>query len=150
MDAKKFAYYGGMLMLIMGVLSMIPGLEGSVGNLPALKLDISYARFLGIFPMNMMNKLALVGFGIAGVWVSKKYNDEIYSVNFSRVCFWVMGALAVLGLFDATDTLGGYWPLFGGEAAGHAFFALCGGYAGYIERRIHHQHHKLSDVKIKR
>ena len=42
-----------------------------------------------------------------------------------------MGIAALLGLFPQTNTLFGYWPLFGGEIWAHGIFALLGGFLGH-------------------
>lgn len=123
MKTRNFALYGGILMLILGVVALIPGLEGSAASLPALKVNTSYGDFFGVFPMNIFNKLALITFGVAGIAVSRA---DLFgpSVKYAKVVFGVMGVLAVLGLIPATSTLGGYLPLFDGEVASHGIFAL--------------------------
>jgi hypothetical protein len=138
MSAKKFAYVGGIIMLIMGVTSLIPGLVGNHDSLPLLKVQASYGLFLGIFPMNILNKLALMIFGISGIAASKRNNLD-YSINYSRIVFFAMGLFSLLGIFPATNTLGGYWPLFGNEALAHGAFALMGGYCGFLLHKSHHQ-----------
>ncbi|MEK7358297.1 MAG: DUF4383 domain-containing protein [Bdellovibrionota bacterium] len=130
MGVRKFALIGGAVMLAMGVLALIPGLSSIRTSLPALNIETSYGLFLGFFPMNILNKLALILFGVTGVAASRMDSVEP-SVQFSRTVCVVMGVLAVLGVFPATDTLGGYWPLFGGEVTAHGVFAILGGYFGY-------------------
>ena len=132
MDPRKFALYGGSVMLLIGVLSLIPALAGPTDGLPALNLDTSYGTFLGMFPMNILNKLVLIGFGIAGIAAANsKFTSLPMSILFSRAVLFVMGAAAILGLIPDTSTLNGYWPLFGGEIWAHAIFAALGGYFGY-------------------
>lgn len=132
MDPRKFAMFGGILMLAMGAISLIPSMVGYSDTLPALQLNESYGLFLGYFPMNIVNKVALIVFGIAGIAAaSMKFNALPRSILFSRVVFFVMGAGAILGLFPQTQTFFGYWPLFGSEVIVHAAFALLGGYFGY-------------------
>ncbi|MBL7544490.1 MAG: DUF4383 domain-containing protein [Bdellovibrionaceae bacterium] len=129
MNARKYALWGGIAMLAMGLISMIPNLVGSTEGLPTLLIETSYGRFLNLFPMNILNKVALMAFGIWGILVSQ---DSIRamegSITFSKTVFYVMGVLAILGLIPQTNTLFGYWPLFGGEIFVHAIFALLGGY----------------------
>lgn len=127
---RKFAMIGGWVMLVMGILSLIPTLSQNTYLLPALRLENSYGLFLGFFPMNILNKLALILFGVAGIMASRT-DDVIASVKYSRIVCVAMGGLALLGLFPSTNTLFGYWPLFGGEIVGHGIFALLGGYFGY-------------------
>ena len=131
MSAKKFALYGGIIMFTMGLVAIIPGLEGSKEGLPELKLDTSYGAFLGLFPMNIANKIALLSFGIAGIAVGR-ISDKAYSIHYARLVFFVMGAAAILGVYDSTDTLFGFWPLYGGEIIAHGLFAVLGGICGFI------------------
>jgi hypothetical protein len=132
MHPRKFAQIGGFILLTVGVIALIPALVGTTDNLPDLKLDASYGLFLGIFPMNILTKLAMIIFGLAGIGAANaEYTSLPMSIWWSRIVFFVMGALAILGLFSSTNTLGGYWPLFGSEVAVHAVFAVLGAYFGY-------------------
>ena len=128
---RKFAMIGGWVMLVMGVLSLIPALSQNNFILPALNINTSYGMFLGYFPMNIVNKAALILFGIAGIVCASREN-VIPSVKFSRVVCIVMGVLAVMGLIPSLSTLFGYAPLFRGEVLTHAIFAGLGAYYGYV------------------
>jgi hypothetical protein len=135
MHPRQFALVGGIVMLLFGALAFLPALSTPPGDagLPILNLETSYGLFLGFFPMNVINKLVLIAFGIAGIYSANKPTTSLpASINFSRWTFFVMGIAAILGLFPATNTLGGYWPLFSGEVVAHAVFALSGGYFGFV------------------
>ena len=133
MHPRRFALIGGIVMLAMGIISLIPSLKGSADSLPFLNLETSYGLFLGIFPMNIVNKVALIVFGLLGIQASNaKFTSLPMSTHYSRLVFYVMGALAILGMIPQTNTLFGYWPLFGGEVLGHAAFALFGAYFGFM------------------
>lgn len=119
-------------MLLIGIVSLIPGIEGSAVSLPALTLDTSYGLFLGLFAMNIVNKVALILFGVAGIAVaSMKFNSLPRSITWSRTVAIVMGIAAILGFIPQTNTFFGYWPLFGFEALAHAAFAIVGAYFGF-------------------
>lgn len=139
MDPRKFALYGGIIMLAMGAISLVPSYVGYSDGLPLLNLDVSYGMFLGYFPMNIVNKVALMAFGLAGIIVSNlKFNALPRSVTFSRLVFYVMGAAAILGMIHQTSTFFGYWPLFGGEVIAHAAFAVVGAYFGFaLSYKVH-------------
>ena len=64
MNAKNFALVGGIVMLVIGALSLIPAFTGLAFGLPLLKIETSYGLFLGIFPLNIVNKAILIGFGL--------------------------------------------------------------------------------------
>jgi len=67
MFTKKFARTFGLLMLGTGLFALVPGLSLYDQPLPNLNIESSYGSFLGIFPMNMVNKLVLMLMGIIGV-----------------------------------------------------------------------------------
>lgn len=141
MQVKKFAWIAGWVMLVMGVIALIPNLSGGGSELPSLNLETSYGMFLGIFPMNILNKLALIIFGASGIAVSRSARAEHQSIVYAQVVCVALGALAVLGLIPATQTLGGYWPLFNAEVAAHALISAFAGYFGFATKE-----HKLADV----
>lgn len=138
MSPKNFALFGGILMLLMGVVSLVPNMVGSTENLPPLMVQTSYGLFLGLFAMNIFNKVALIAFGLAGIWAaSARFTDLPASIHFSRWVCYLMGALAILGLIPQTNTLFGYMPLFGNVIWEHAIFAVVGGiYGFYLTARV--------------
>ena len=140
MTAKNFALYGGIIMLAIGVISLIPGLEGVMTGLPALELNTSYGLFAGLFPMNIVNKIVFAFVGLAGILVYR-INDLYAWINYSRFVFFYLGLLAILGLSSSTNTIGGYYPLFGNIVALNAVFALAGGYFGFLWYRKGSHHH---------
>ncbi len=132
MNAKNFALVGGIVMLVIGALSLIPAFTGLAFGLPILKIETSYGLFLGIFPLNIVNKAILIGFGLWGIAAA---SDPVLSlprsISFSRWVFMISVVFAVLGLFPQTNTLFGYAPLFGAAIWLHAVMALVGGIFGY-------------------
>lgn len=141
MQVKKFAWTAGWVMLVLGVIALIPNLSGGGGDLPNLNLETSYGMFLGIFPMNILNKLALIGLGVAGIAVSRSQSARHNSIIYSQVVCVTLASLAVLGLIPATQTLGGYWPLFSAEVGAHAVIAAFAGYFGFATKE-----RKMADV----
>ena len=139
MSIRRFALIGGVVMFVMGILALVPDLSQTAAYLPDLKVTSSYGLFLGLFPMNIFNKMALIAFGIAGV-LAARAESPLTSVKYSRTVAIVMGVLAVFGFIPGLNTMYGYWPLFGGEILAHGAFAVLGTYFGYavparLERR---------------
>jgi hypothetical protein len=133
MHPKRFALIGGVIMLALGVLALIPSLNQVNSSLPMLQVDTSYGLFLGYFPMNIFNKVALIVFGIAGIAAANAPTTNLpKSILFARVTFFVMGLAAILGAIPQTNTLYGYWPLFGNTIFEHGLFALVGAYFGFL------------------
>lgn len=135
MHPRQFAFVGGIFMILFGVVALIQGLSTSPADsgLPILNLESSYGLFLDFFPMNILNKLVLIAFGVAGIYCSNLPNTSLpASIRFSRWVFAVMGIATILGLIPATNTLGGYLPLFGGDIVLNAVLCLVGGYFGFV------------------
>ena len=132
MHPRRYAMIGGIVMLALGLLALIPSLSQVTSELPPLKLETGYGLFLGIFAFNIVNKLVLIVFGIAGILSARSETRSLpASINWCRSVFFVMGAGAILGMIPSTNTFFGYWPLFGREIWAHAAFALIGAYFGY-------------------
>jgi hypothetical protein len=134
MRPVKFAFWGGFVMLVMGALAFLPAfsLTPVEAGLPPLVVEASYGAFLGNFPMNIFNKLALLLFGLVGIGVSYSPARALpLSIKWSQAVFVVMGIGAILGMIPRTNTFFGYWPLFGGEVLMHGVFAALGAYFGY-------------------
>lgn len=133
MNPRRFALVGGIVMLVMGVLALMPSLSQVNDQLPPLTLNTSYGLFLGIIPMNIINKLALIVFGLAGIGATLSATRSLpRSILFSKAVAYVMGAGAILGLIPATQLFFGYWPLYGADVALHAIFAAMGAYFGFM------------------
>jgi hypothetical protein len=132
MNPRLFALIGGIIMVAMGAISLIPGMEGPREGLPILNVETSYGLFLGYFPMNVFNKVTLIVLGLAGIGAYMlKFNSLPRSILWSRVVFFVMAIAAILGIIPQTNTLYGYWPLFGGMVIANSIFAIAGAYYGY-------------------
>lgn len=155
MRPAKFAFWGGLVMLAMGMLALLPYLSDSPGvaGYPPLLVETSYGAFLSLFPMNIFNKLALIVFGLAGIAVSYSPARALpLSIKWSQAVMVVMGVAAVLGLIPRTNTLFGYWPLFGGEVLVHGIFAALGAYFGYalpVKARNAAEHNRDNVKSIK-
>lgn len=132
MASRNFALYGGILLLAMGILSFI--MPGDMSFLPALKLNTSYGLFLGLFPMNIINKLVVSLVGISGIVIANKDSMSAW-VNYNWFVFFAMGVLAILGMFEQTNTLGGYYPLFDGVIGVNGLFAIAAGLCAYASSR---------------
>jgi hypothetical protein len=131
MVAKKFAFYGGIAMVTVSLLSFI--FVGDKSMLPPLKVMTSYGLFLGILPMNILNKLLLLGMGILGI-SSARRAEVGPSINYCRVVCVLASILTLLGIPNATDTLGGIIPLFGMQILTYGVIAMLSGYCGFSQK----------------
>ena len=132
MHPKTFASVSGILLLVTGVLALLPSMVGSVEGLVPLSLDNSYGMFMGFMPLNLMSKVALILFGITGLYASRNLGRELpSSIAYSRAVFILMGALSIMGLIPSTNTFFGYMPLYGANSAFFGVISLMGAYFGY-------------------
>jgi hypothetical protein len=136
MSARQFAFLSGAIFLLIGLLQFAPGLSSFPEWLPRLNLEVSYGLFLNVLPANIVNKVALILFGLAGLSLSRSKDSEAVSIMYARVVCIVMGVAAVLGIIPQTQTFFGYWPLFGGEVWFHGISAVIGGYFGFAKREV--------------
>ncbi len=132
MNPKRFAMIGGIVLLALGLISLIPQMVGSVEGLPALRLDQSYGLFAGVFAWNIVNKALLIVLGAFGIYsASEKFTNLPASINWSRWVFAVTAIGAIIGLIPSTNTLFGFMPLFGNQVWLHAVVAVLGAYFGF-------------------
>lgn len=140
MFPTRFAFISGVTLFIIGVLSFVPTLSPGTDSLPMLFVEDSYGMFLGLFAMNIFTKVALIFFGLLGMIASSDLTGTSLpkSIFYSRLLFFSMGTLAILGAIPQTNTLYGYWPLFGNMIWFHALFSVVGAYYGYaLTARLH-------------
>ncbi len=139
MHPRKFSGVGGTILLVIGLLAFIPGLNTyPMNDLPPLRVEASYGYFLNILAMNVLNKLTLIAFGIAGILCARAaYQPLIKSINFSRVVCVCMGILTICGIFPGSNRLWGLAPVWGNQIWFYGIFAILGGYCGYIWPKSH-------------
>jgi hypothetical protein len=151
MNPKKYALIGGILMLAFGAAALVPNLSQypTDGTLLPLDVNTSYGLFLNMFPMNIFNKLALIVFGVLGIWAANVQGKNLsMSMWWSRAVLFVMGAAAIVGLIPQTCTLYGYWPMYGATVYSHAVFAILGGIFGYAlsTKASHNEQVKMAEM----
>lgn len=138
MAVRKYALISGILYVALGIASLVPALSTMPAEYPRMRLDVSYGAFLGLFPQNIVNKIAILVFGVAGIAASRSRRDSA-SVAYARAVAVVMGAAAVLGVIPATQTFFGLWPLWGNEAVLHGANALIGAIFGFAVATQQHR-----------
>lgn len=132
MHTRRFALIAGIVFFVLGVMSFIPAFLTFPQGMPPLVFNRGYSLFLERFPMNNLNKTALIIFGVAGVLAATAYGRSVHmSRLYARLVFVAMGFLALFGMIPVTSTLFGYWPLYGNEAAFHGIASLFGAYFGF-------------------
>ncbi len=134
MHPRQFAFFGGLFLLIFGLMSFFPAMSPiTTGGLVPIDVNASYGAFLGLFPMNAFNKFLFVILGGSG-WIasSMQYTELPHSIHFARFVFWILAPLTLLGAFPETQTLFGLCPLYGPTNLLYGVLALIGAYQGYV------------------
>lgn len=133
MHPRKFAMIAGAIMVLLGIAAFIPAFSTYAFDvLRPLELNTSHSLFLGLFAMNVVNKVALIVVGLIGIWAASRESVALpRSITWSRFVAIAMAVTAVLGLIPSTSTFFGYWPLYGYNVAASAAFGLLGAYFGY-------------------
>ena len=98
--------------LLFGVCAFVPACNGAPSpNTPdSLKVMLHFENLFGQFPMNYLLGAVLIGYGVAGLAASVRFES---SRAFARVLFVTAVVLMGLGLCPMpVGTLGGLIPLF--------------------------------------
>ena len=134
----------GIAYLSAGLLGMVPAaLTPPPPEAPAIRITTFYGYLLGLFPMNVVHSAAHVAVGALGLaaWQADHSQRRITSPKmYARGLTIFLGALAVMGVIPAMNTLFGWLPLHGHDVWLHAGTAAIAGYFGwrtenYVERR---------------
>lgn len=133
MNPRKFALFGGLIMLLIGIFALMPAFsEMEIVGLKPLDIESSYGMFLMTFPMNIVNKLVLILIGGLGIRCATDSTRGLsLSVKWSRGVCYLFGAFAILGIITPSNTLFGLAPLHGANIALHALYAILGAIFGY-------------------
>lgn len=151
MHPRRFALIAGTLMVVMGLLSFLPGLNTDpvTAGLAPLSVETSHGLFLNFLPMNIITKIVLIAFGAWGIAASQNRMRSLpASANWASWVFLAMGGLAILGAIPSTNTLFGTYPLYGNVVWMNTVFSLLGGYFGlYLSRKAHANNQWLLDER---
>lgn len=134
----------GIAYLSAGLLGLVPAaLTPAPPEAPKTTLTVLYGHLLGLFPVNVVHSVVHLVIGAAGVaaWQLDHVWHRITSPKmYARGLSVLYGALAVLGVIPAMNTLFGLVPLHGHDVWLHAGTAAIAGYFGWrtenwVERR---------------
>jgi Domain of unknown function (DUF4383) len=138
MRTATFAFFIGIVYLSIGLLGLIPdALLPPAADAPPVRLRVLHGDLLGLFPVNVLHS---VGHVAVGAWGIVAWHGMANSRVFARALAIIWGALAVLGLIPATDTLFGALPIYGNDVWLHAATGALAVYFGWrhetdVERR---------------
>jgi hypothetical protein len=129
MSVRTFALIIGIAFTAAGILGFIPALvtEPPAGA-PDLAVDAGHGRLLGLFPVNALHNVVHLAIGVLGLLAYRRASSAI---AYSRGLAIFYGALALLGLIPAANTLFGLVPIYSHDIWLHAATALAGVYFGW-------------------
>jgi hypothetical protein len=129
---QYFALIVGIIFLLVGVAGFIPNLVTPPAADPdavGLGLTNGYGYLMGLFPINVLHNVVHLTVGILGILGSISLGSARL---FSGVLALFYGALAILGLFPATQSTLGLVPIFGNDVWLHALTAAIATYFGFF------------------
>jgi hypothetical protein len=135
MRTSTFALFIGIAFASAGMLGMVPAaLMPPPQDAPPVRYDVLYGWLFGLFPVNVLHSLVHLAVGAWGIvaWRTDHFGHSMASPKtFARVLALAYGALAVLGLVPALNTLFGLMPIHGNEVWLHAVTAALAAYFGW-------------------
>lgn len=130
MTVKTFALVAGIAYLAAGALGFVPALvTAPPGDAPGVGITAFHGYLLGLFPVNFMHNLVHLAIGAWGLAASRSIGG---ARAFSKTLTVLYGALAVMGLIPALNTLFGLAPIHGHDVWLHAGTALVAAYFGWV------------------
>ncbi len=133
MGTRYFAIALAMIFTIIGLFGFVPGpLVPHPLSGPTLDFNVLYGYLFGLFPVNILNSLIHLGFGIWGFYAFRSYGA---AKLYAKVVGIVFSVLAIMGLIPVLNTTFGIMPLFGADVVLHALFGLFGLYFGFVTTR---------------
>jgi hypothetical protein len=129
MNTRHFALIFGIVFAAVGVIGFIPGLLTPPGaEEPALAVEASRGRLLGLFPVNVLHNAVHLAFGIWGIVA---YRSLGAARLYARSVAVIYAVLVVMGLIPVLNTTFGLIPLYGHNIWLHAALALIAAYFGF-------------------
>lgn len=132
MSVRTFSLIIGIAFLAAGVLGFVPALVSPPpADAPHVGLHAFNGYLLGIFPVNFMHNLVHLAIGAWGIAASRSVGG---ARGYSKTLAIFYGALAILGLIPATNTMFGLVPIHGNDVWLHAGTALAAAYFGWVAK----------------
>jgi hypothetical protein len=130
MNARTFSLIIGIAFLAAGVLGFVPAVVSPPPDTaPAVGITAFHGYLLGLFPVNFMHNLVHIAIGAWGISASQSMGG---AQAYSKVLALFYGALAVMGLIPALNTMFGLVPIHGHDVWLHGGTAILAAYFGWI------------------
>jgi hypothetical protein len=156
MKTSSFALLAGIAYLAAGLLGLVPALlMPPPPDAPPTTFTLLYGYLVGLFPVNVLHSAVHLAIGAWGIAAWRGASDPTL---FSRSIAMFYGALAILGLLPAFNTMLGWIPIHGHDVWLHAGTAAIAAYFGWrgevprAERRTGRveRRHRIEPVTLER
>ena len=133
MTTRAFALIIGIVFLAIGALGFIPGLvTPAPEQAPDVRFTAYYGYLLGILPVNYFVNLAHIAMGAWGIAASRAAGG---ARAYARTIAVISGALAIVGMIPALNTIFGLVPVYGADVWLHGIAAIVAAFFGWIVAR---------------
>jgi hypothetical protein len=130
MTPRNFAFIIGIVYLVAGVLGFVPVLlRPAPESAPHVGITAFYGYMLGLFAVNLLHNAVHLAIGGWGIAASRSATGAL---TYAKTLAIFYGALAVMGLIPALNTLFGLVPIHGHDVWLHAATALAAAYFGWV------------------
>ncbi len=128
---RLFALSFGVVFLLVGGCGFVPAFLSPPmpGHTDMLMTHAFDGRLFGLFHVNAVHSAAHLLFGLLGLAACGRSSTARVYAGF---VFLAYAGLAVLGLFPATNTMGGMAPMNGNDVWLHVFLAAVGGIFAFL------------------
>jgi hypothetical protein len=131
--ARAFALAIGIAFLAIGVLGFVPALvTPAPEQAPNVRFTAYYGYLFGFLPVNYFVNLAHMTMGAWGIAASR---GEGGSRAYAKTIAVISGALAIVGLVPALNTVFGLVPVYGKDVWLHAIAAVVAAFFGWVVPR---------------
>ncbi|HEX2827823.1 MAG TPA: DUF4383 domain-containing protein [Burkholderiales bacterium] len=133
MTGRAFALAIGIVFLAIGVLGFIsPLVTPAPEQAPDVRFTYYYGYLFGILPVNYFVNLVHMAMGAWGITASRSAGG---SRAYAKTIAVISGALAIVGLVPALNTLFGLAPVYGNDVWLHAIAAIAAAFFGWLTPR---------------
>ena len=133
MTTRTFALIIGLLFLAIGVLGFVPALvTPAPEQAPDVSFTAYYGYLFGILPVNYFVNLGHMAMGAWGLAASR---GEGGSRAYGKTIAVISGALAIIGMVPALNTMFGLVPVYGADVWLHGITAVIAAFFGWIMPR---------------
>ena len=133
MTTRVFALALGIAFLAIGVLGFVPGLvTPAPEQAPSVSITAYYGYLFGTLPVNYFANLAHMAMGAWGIAASRgRDGSRAYARTMAVIC----GALAIVGMIPALNTIFGLMPVYGTDVWLHGLAAIAAACFGFLVPR---------------